>query len=194
GASIVGLALLCISFAAGVPTPTVAGTHTVLIWVGLLALGAGLAWRPGSLFMRPGAGLGVAAGLFYAAGDVSTKGAVIGVGLFLIPVLAVCHVLGFVALQFAFQRGNALATAGLSTLLNNALPIVAGIFAFDEHLPSGPFGVVRAAGFVMVVVSAALLARPEQPALQTTDGSPRAAAPSSEAPGAAGRRTLRPGS
>ncbi|HKI19559.1 MAG TPA: hypothetical protein VKA15_16860 [Isosphaeraceae bacterium] len=170
GASITGLVFLCISFAAGVPRPVVAGTHTVIIWISVMLLGAGLAWRPGSRLMRPGAGLGVAAGLCYAAGDVSTKGAVSGIGLFLIPVLVVCHLLGFVALQLAFQRGSALATAGLSTLLNNAIPITAGVVAFHERLPSGPFGVARATGFVLVVLGAALLARPEQPAVEATGG------------------------
>jgi membrane-bound ClpP family serine protease len=81
-------------------------------------------------------------------------------------------VIGFVALQLAFQRGGALATAGMSTLLNNALPIMAGIVAFHERLPAAPFGVVRAAGFVVVVLGAAMLARPERPALQALeDGS-----------------------
>jgi drug/metabolite transporter (DMT)-like permease len=164
--------LVFVSFAAGIPRPAVAGSRTVLIWLAVMLVAATLAWWPGSGFMRPGAGLGVAAGLCYAAGDVSTKGAVSGVGLFLIPVLIVCHVLGFVAMQLAFQRGSALATAGTSTLLNNALPIIAGIFAFHERLPAAPFGVVRAAGFVMVVVGAALLAKPERPSSETPGGSP----------------------
>jgi hypothetical protein len=168
-ASLTGLVLLSVSFAAGVPTPGAVGIHTVAIWVGVMLLGAGLAWRPGSRLMRPGAGLGVTAGLCYAAGDVSTKGAVSGVGLFLVPALVVCTLLGFIALQLAFQRGSALATAGLSTLLNNALPIVAGIVVFHERLPAGPFGMARAAGFVMVVLGAALLSRPEQPAVAVTN-------------------------
>lgn len=161
-ACVAGLVLVCVSFAAGVPKPLVAGERTLLIWIGVMMVAALLAWRPGSGLMRPGAGLGVAAGLCYAAGDVSTKGAVSGVGVFLVPILLACHILGFVAMQLAFQKGSALATAGMSTLLNNALPIVAGIVAFHERLPGAPFGVIRAAGFVLVVVGAAMLARPEQ--------------------------------
>jgi hypothetical protein len=168
-ASVTGLVLVMVSFAAGVPKPAAVGIHTVAIWVGVMLLGAGLAWRPGSRVMRPGAGLGVAAGLCYAAGDVSTKGAVSGVGLFLVPALVVCTLLGFVALQLSFQRGSALSTAGLSTLLNNALPIMAGIVVFHERLPSGLFGAARAAGFVMVVLGAALLSRPEPSAVPATD-------------------------
>ncbi len=162
GASLGGLSLLCISFAAGAPRTATVGAHAALVWVAVTLLAALAAWQPGSRLMRPGAGLGAASGLLYAAGDVSTKGAVSGVGLFFVPVLLVCHLLGFVALQLAFQRGTALATAGLSTLLNNSVPIIAGLWLFQEHLPAGVFGVVRALGFALVVLGAALLARPEQ--------------------------------
>lgn len=88
--------------------------------------------------------------------------------MFLVPVLVVSTLLGFRALKLAFQRGGALATARLSTLVNNALPIMAGIVVFQERLPAGPFG-RRTAGLVMVVWGAALLALPEQPAVAATN-------------------------
>jgi uncharacterized membrane protein len=169
-ASTTGVVLLCISFVAGAPRPAMIATHTVAIWIGCMVVAAGMSWRPGSLFMRPGAGLGTAAGLCFAAGDVSTKAFVSGRGLLFVPVLVVSLVLGFVALQLAFQRGSALATAGLASLLNNALPIVAGIVVFHERLPPGAYGVLRAAGFVMVVSGATVLARPEPPAIPAADG------------------------
>jgi hypothetical protein len=58
----------------------------------------------------------------------------------------------------AFQRGGALTTAGLSTLLTNALPIAAGMVLFHEPLPSGWIGAVRVAAFAAVVAGAVLLA------------------------------------
>ena len=67
----------------------------------------------------------------------------------------------FVALQLGFQRGDALATAGMATLWTNALPIAAGTMLFGESVPSGMRGVARVAAFVCVVLGAALLARPE---------------------------------
>ena len=108
-----------------------------------------------------GAGFGVAAGVLYAAGDVATKAAVAG-GLAIIFVAAVlaCHGLAFVALQIGFQRGGALATAGVSTLFTNALPIAAGAALFHESLPGGVLGAARTAAFASVVLAAALLARP----------------------------------
>ena len=69
-----------------------------------------------------------------------------------------CHGLAFVALQLGFQRGGALATAGVSTLLTNALPILAGTVLFHEGLPNGLLGAVRVAAFTAVVTGAALLA------------------------------------
>ncbi len=57
--------------------------------------------------------------------------------------LPLCHGLAFVSLQLAFQRGSALATAGVSSLLNNLPPIVAGFVVFYEHMPGGLPGVLR---------------------------------------------------
>src|SRR5206468_1979188 len=95
------------------------------------------------------------AGLMYAAGDVATKAAAGGGGrLAFVPVLLACHGLAFVFLQLGFQRGSALATAGVATLLTNALPIAAGIALFHERLPGGALGGLRALAFAAVVVGA----------------------------------------
>jgi hypothetical protein len=109
---------------------------------------------------RSGAGLGLAAGVLYAAGDVATKAAVPGGGrLAFVPVLLACHGLAFVTLQLGFQRGGALATAGVATLFTNALPIAAGTTLFSEGLGSVP--VLRIAAFALTIAGATLLARPE---------------------------------
>ena len=124
------------------------------------AVAAALVAGPGSKLLASGAGLGAAAGIMYAAGDVGTKAAVFGGWRFLfVPVLLACHGAGFVALQFGFQRGGALATAGVATVLTNALPIVAGTLLFSEGIPSGAAGVARIGAFAAVVVGAALLAQ-----------------------------------
>jgi hypothetical protein len=111
---------------------------------------------------RTAAALGASAGLLYAAGDVATKAAVGGGARFaFVPALLACHGLAFVALQLGFQRGTALATAGVATLLTNALPIVAGTALFHEGLPDGALGALRVLAFVCVVAGAAGLARAE---------------------------------
>ncbi len=153
------------SRSSGQSTPTSDGhVGSVVLWLVASAVVAGLAAGAGMRWAAGGAGLGIAAGVLYAAGDVGTKAAVVGgPRLWLVvPVLA-CHGAAFVALQLGFQRGGALATAGVATLFTNALPILAGTVLFAEGLPSGALGVVRVASFAAVVVGAALLARPETP-------------------------------
>ena len=124
------------------------------------AAAAAVAAVPYAAVLRLGAGLAVAAGLLYAAGDVATKAAVAGIGP--VPLFAalipVCHGLAFASLQLSFQRGAAMATVGVSTLLTNVLPILAGLTIFAEHMPGGAAGVLRGLGFAGVVLGAAPLA------------------------------------
>ena len=65
---------------------------------------------------------------------------------------------GTAVLQAGFQRGGALTTAGLATLLTNALPIAAGMIVFREPLPGGWVGAVRIVAFAAVIAGAVLLA------------------------------------
>jgi hypothetical protein len=160
--AVLGLVLLAASLI-GTSAPTTHGSaSSVAIWMAVSAVAALVAAGPGSAALAGGAGLGIAAGIMYAAGDVGTKAAVVGgARLAFVPALLACHGLAFVALQLGFQRGGALATAGMATLWTNALPIAAGTLLFGESLPGGARGVARVAAFACVVVGAAALARPE---------------------------------
>jgi hypothetical protein len=143
-AAVLGLVLLAVS----------------LVVSGVVAIGIVGA---GASFLAGGAALGIAAGTLYAAGDVGTKAVLAGGGRFLlIPAILACHGLAFVAFQFGLQRGGALASAGLATLLLNVLPIVGGMTVFGEGLPAGLLGAVRLLAFAAVVVGAAALAMPER--------------------------------
>jgi enterochelin esterase-like enzyme len=159
--SVAGLVLLAISLVGDVRPSHHASLRDAAIWmiasIGLAALAAG----PAATLITRAAGLGTAAGVLYAAGDVGTKAAVSG-GFHpaFVPALLACHGLAFVALQLGFQRGGALTTAGLATLWTNSLPIAAGMFVFGDPLPGGALGVARVAAFAAVVVGAALLTRP----------------------------------
>jgi hypothetical protein len=169
-AATVGLVLLGASLSGGAgSTGHHASPAAVAVWVAVSVVVAVLAAGPVAPLLVGGAGFGIAAGVLYAAGDVATKAAVGGgvAVLFTIVVLA-CHGLGFVTLQLGFQRGGALATAGLSTLALNSLPIVAGATVFGESLPGGALGVLRLVAFACVVVGAALLSRADEaPAVET---------------------------
>jgi hypothetical protein len=160
--AVFGLGLLGLSLI-GVAAPTTHGSWaTVATWM-LASLGlAALAAGPLAVGLAGGAGLGIAAGVLYAAGDVGTKAAVAGGSrLAFVPALLACHGLAFAALQLGFQRGGALATAGMATLWMNALPIAAGSIVFGETLPPGVRGIARVAAFVCVVLGAAGLSRPQ---------------------------------
>jgi hypothetical protein len=67
------------------------------------------------------------------------------------------YLLGTSLLQIGYQRGSALTTAGLATLLTNALPILAGTILLGEPVPSGALGALRVASFATVVVGGVLL-------------------------------------
>jgi len=130
--------------------------EAVAIWVGASVALAGLV----AALRRTAAGLGTAAGVLYAAGDVATKAAVAGgVRLAFVPVLLACHGLAFVCLQLAFQRGGKLASAGLAVLWTNALPIAAGMALFAEPLPGGTRGGLRIGAFALALAGAVTLSR-----------------------------------
>jgi drug/metabolite transporter (DMT)-like permease len=159
--AVAGLGLLGVSLVGGAAAGARPSWVDAALWTALSALAAAVAAGPVAPSLAGGAGLGVAAGLLYAAGDVGTKAAILGgAWLLFVPALLACHGSAFVALQLGFQRGGALATAGVATLLTNALPIAGGIVLFHETLPEGPLGVARAVAFACVVAGAATLARP----------------------------------
>ena len=164
-AAVLGLLLLGLSLTGSGQS---AGHHgsarAVGLWIAVSVAAAAVFAGPIAPRLAGGAGFGLAAGVLYAAGDVATKAAVGGgmAVLFTAAVLA-CHGLAFVALQLGFQRGSALATAGVSTLAMNALPIAAGTLVFAEALPDGGPGTLRVLAFTAVVAGAALLVRAEAP-------------------------------
>ncbi|HWJ44580.1 MAG TPA: hypothetical protein VNR63_04270 [Gaiellaceae bacterium] len=170
GLAIGGLVLLAISLAGQHGTQAHARPGAVAAWLGVSALFALFAvavrWRG----LMPGAGFGVAAGVLYAGGDVATKAVTLGgTRIAFAPLVLAFHGLAFVALQLGFQRGGALATAGVATLFTNALPIGAGTTIFHESIPGGALGVARIAAFAAVVAGASYLALAE--AADKGDGS-----------------------
>jgi hypothetical protein len=164
--ALIGLVLLGISLAGGTAEGTSAEWTRVAWWIAGCGAVGWVAAGPGSRRLTAGAGSGIAAGLMYAAGDVATKASLGPFGnLAFVPAVLVCHLLGFAALQGGFQEGSALATAGIASLLNNAIPIAAGLSLFGEPLGHGALGGLRVAAFAAVVAGAGLLARPQGPGL-----------------------------
>jgi len=171
--AVIGLVCLGISLA-GPHGEGKARDIAIAIWIGGSAVAAGTALLLGRR-KHAAAAHGVAAGILFATGDVSTKLAVTG-GLHtvFVPTLIAGYALGTATLQLGFQRGGALTTAGIATLLTNALPIVAATVVLGEALPTGPLRAVRIAAFVAVVAGGVLLAH----APDTATAAEPAAAPS----------------
>ncbi|MGE5273700.1 MAG: hypothetical protein ACM3QU_08050 [Verrucomicrobiota bacterium] len=178
GIAVAGLVLLGISLAGGHGEGGGAAYLTVALWI---AASAGAALVSVQLLSRRiGApAYGLAAGLLFAAGDIATKGAVEADGhLVFVAALIAAYAFGTLVLQAGFQRGSALATAGIATLLTNALPIVAGMTIFGEPLPDGWLGAVRIAAFAAVVLGAVFLGERKHPG---TGEAPRPDRPQSAA-------------
>jgi hypothetical protein len=156
--AVAGLALLGISLAGGHGEGSGAGYLTVGLWIAASAAAALASVQLLGRYIDPGPAYGLAAGLLFAAGDVATKGAVEAGGhLAFVAALVAAYAFGTLVLQSGFQRGSALTTAGIATLLTNALPIVAGMTIFGEPLPGGWLGAVRIAAFSAVVVGGVFL-------------------------------------
>jgi hypothetical protein len=152
--AVAGLGLLGLSLSGGEARGTAPSPLTTVAWLAGFALAAALASSllPGSI------GLGAAAGILYADADVATKAVTDGHVVF-VPMVAAASGVAFLCLQLGFQRGRAMTTVGLSTLLTNALPIAAGVVLFNETIPSGSLGTARDGAFAFVVLGAMLLAR-----------------------------------
>ncbi|MGB2954084.1 MAG: hypothetical protein WBB74_11945 [Gaiellaceae bacterium] len=164
--SVLGLLALGVSLAGGSGGGGKASMGAIALWLGATAAAAlvVLAAARGRL-MGSAVAEGIAGGLFFAIGDISTKVATEG-GLrsAFVLTLILGYTLGTSLLQLGYQRGGALTVAGLATLLTNALPIAAGPVVFAEPVPAGALGGLRIIAFTAVIVSAILLARPDQQA------------------------------
>jgi hypothetical protein len=160
-----GLGLLAVSLSGGEAGGSSGALLESAIWlaaIAALAIAVLLATR--GLLGRD-VRAGVAGGLFFAAGDISTKLATAGGThvVFVLPLIA-GYLLGTSLLQIGYQSGTALTVAGIATLLTNALPIAAGTLLLHESLPGGVLGGVRVLAFLAVIAGAILLARRRSPA------------------------------
>jgi hypothetical protein len=161
--AVAGLACLGVSLSGGVGGGGQGGAIApILIWLaGSVAAAAAVrvvAQRSGDWV----ASYGIAGGLLFAVGDISTKLATQGGArvAFAVPLVG-GYVLGTALLQLGYQRGGALTIAGIATLLANALPIAAGTVLLGEPVPGGVLGALRIAAFAIVIAGAIVLARPE---------------------------------
>jgi hypothetical protein len=160
--SVLGLLALAVSLVGGSGAGGPGSTALILVWLGASAAAAILILLLGRALVGAAVAAGIAGGLFFAIGDISTKLVTEGgvrTGFLLTLVLG--YLLGTVLLQLGYQAGGALTVAGVATLLTNALPIAAGTVVLDEPVPSGVYGGLRILAFAAVTAGGVLLATPQ---------------------------------
>ena len=159
--SVFGLVALGVSLAGGSGEGESGSTIAIVVWLAVIAAVALLLLAIGHRFNAVAVAHGLAGGLFFGIGDVSTKIATQGgARLAFVLTLILGYTAGTALLQIGYQAGAALTVAGLATLLTNAVPILAGTIVLDEPVPGGALGVLRVLAFVAVTIGAVLLARP----------------------------------
>jgi hypothetical protein len=167
-ASVLGLLALGVSLAGASGQGGAGSTSSILVWLaGSVALAVLLLCALPAFIGRASA-YGLAGGLLFSVGDISTKLATQGgARVAFVVAVVIGYVSGTALLQAGYQVGSAVAVAGVATLLTNALPILAGTILLGEPVPVGTLGVARALAFALVTLGAVLISRPvrrEQPA------------------------------
>ncbi|HEY5390303.1 MAG TPA: DMT family transporter [Solirubrobacteraceae bacterium] len=169
--SVLGLLLLALSLSHGSAHDARGSAVVIVVWLAAAAVAALVVLAAAARrLLAQGAACGVAGGLLFAVGDISTKAATQGgVRIAFAATLIAGYALGTSLLQIGYQRGAALSVAGIATLLTNAVPIAAGTVVLHEGIPGGALGVLRVLAFAAVVAGAILLARGDGNA-GTTEG------------------------
>jgi hypothetical protein len=165
GVSVAGLLFLALSLLEGGDQGARGSLLEIGLWLGGTCCAAVLVLTVGRAFVGTATANGIAGGLLFSCGDISTKVVTQGGGRAVFALTAIFgYLLGTSLLQIGYQQGGALTIAGIATLLTNALPIAAGPVLLDETLPHGGLQVLRILAFTTVVAGAALLARPQRSA------------------------------
>ena len=174
--SVLGLLFLALSLIGGGTRSAPGSAVAIIAWLAGTAGLAGLVVLGARRLIGAGAAFGIAGGLMFSLGDISTKVSTQGgARVAFAASLVAGYVLGTSLLQIGYQRGAPLPVAGIATLLTNALPIAAGTVLLHEPVPRGVLGVLRILAFATVVAGAILLARPEPGAIRSTSARPDAA-------------------
>ena len=173
--SITGLVALGVSLAKASGGGGHGSIGPILAWLAGTAVLALIALGIGRLTGSLGVAEGIAGGLLFSIGDISTKLVTGGGARFAFVItLVIGYTIGTSLLQLGYQRSGALTVAGLATLFTNAMPIAAGTVVLGEPIPPGVFGALRVIAFGAVTVGAFLLATPDRaaPAPQMPDEDP----------------------
>jgi drug/metabolite transporter (DMT)-like permease len=175
GLSILGVALIGVSLAEGLPKDVRHSPVSLWIFTAALVVVAiiiPLAMMKGS-DARKAAGLGIAVGIFYGtsavfaklllvdwSGQWSTRGVLVVFSSVFLIAWAVTLVPAFIILQAALQKGQAIVVVPLLAGLSQLVPIALGMVALHEKFPKSPaLSVLRIFAFALILVATVILSR-----------------------------------
>jgi drug/metabolite transporter (DMT)-like permease len=172
-AIVLGMILLALSLSGGasqgpMSDRVIAGLTTVLAIVAAAAF-----TRP--RFARGGIAQAIGSGIAFGLASLYTKamtdaleagGAVLAMRVIISPwvyAMIVANIIGMVMLQNSFHQARGIITMPLSSALSNLVPIVGGMIAFGERLPSDPIAAaMRVAAFILTIAASTTLAASEE--------------------------------
>ena len=174
GATILGVVLLGVSLAEGIPTdklhdPVELWSFAAAILVLAVAIPLLLRGRGGN---SEAAGLGISAGLFMGIAAVFSRLLMGNFDHMWYVWLIACiftYTPGFVILQAALQRGMAVVVVPPYNGLMEFVPIMVGTIALNEAFPKSPvLTAMRLASFALILVATVILSRRAEEVLPAT--------------------------
>jgi drug/metabolite transporter (DMT)-like permease len=172
-AIVVGMILLAMSLSAGASQ----GAMSDRVLIGLTAV---LAIVAAASFTRPrlargGIAQAIGSGIAFGLASLYTKAMTDafeagGAGLALrmaadpwVYSMLIANLIGMVMLQNSFHQARGIITMPLSSALSNLVPILGGMIAFGERLPSDPVAAaMRVAAFILTIAASTTLAASEE--------------------------------
>jgi drug/metabolite transporter (DMT)-like permease len=175
GLSILGVALIGVSLAEGLPKDVKHSAGSLWIMAGVIVVVSiiiPLAMSRSS-DTRKAAGLGIACGLLYGTSAVfaklllvdwsnqwSHKGILVLFASVFLIAWAVTLVPAFIILQAALQKGMAIVVVPLMASLSQLVPILIGMVALHESFPKNPALIaIRILAFGLILVATVILSR-----------------------------------
>ncbi|MHB8894573.1 MAG: hypothetical protein ACYC99_05245 [Candidatus Geothermincolia bacterium] len=186
GLSILGVVLVAVSLAEGLPKDVKHSATSLWIFTGALCVVAAavpLLMRGRSTGQKA-AGLGITVGILYGmsgvfaklllldwSGQWAQKGIAVAFSSIFLIAWAVTLVPAFIVLQAALQRGMAIVVVPIMASLSQLVPIAMGMVALHEKFPHNPvLSAVRIVGFALILVATVILSRRAEETSPTIEG------------------------
>ncbi len=177
-AGIGGIAVAMLMLALSLEAGAVQGRASIHALVVLSLVATAVAATPSAYarVRRSGAAAAIASGVAFGLGSIYTKAladnfiahphASVILRVFADPWLygaSIANIAGLILLQNSFYSARGIIAMPLSSAISNVVPIIGGMVAFGETLPSDPIAaLLRGGAFVLTIAASALLATGER--------------------------------